>query len=134
MLSTDVVVELARSRPKDLQQLAGVPGLEKATLKRRGEELLEIIRAGESPAPDFTPVSKPGRPDPRLRALGNAMWKHLGELCEREGLPTSAVAPRDEIRALAAGERDLRILSGWRRKFVGESLLALASPADTSRP
>ena len=134
MLSTDVVVELARSRPKNLQELARVPGLEKATLKHRGKELLEIIRAGESPGPDFTPISKPGKPDPGLRALGNAMWKRLGELCEREGIPTSAVAPRDEIRALAAGERDLRILSGWRRAFVGESLLALASPADTSSP
>ena len=134
MLSTDVVVEFARSRPKNLQELARVPGLEKATLKHRGKELLEIIRAGESPGPDFTPISKPGKPDPDLRALGNAMWKRLGELCEREGIPTSAVAPRDEIRALAAGERDLRILSGWRRAFVGESLLALASPADTSSP
>lgn len=109
-------------------------GLEKAMLKRRGKELLEIIRVGESPGPDFMPLSKPGKPDPGLRALGNAMWKRLGELCEREGIPTSAVAPRDEIRALAAGERDLRILSGWRRAFVGESLLALASPADTSSP
>lgn len=134
MLSTDVVVELARSCPKNLQELARVPGLEKATLKHRGKELLEIIRAGESPGPDFTPVSKPGKPDPGLRALGNAMWKRLGELCESEGIPTSAVAPRDEIRALAAGERDLRILSGWRRAFIGESLLALASPADTSSP
>jgi len=134
MLSTDVVVELARSCPKNLQELARVPGLEKATLKHRGKELLEIIRAGESPGPDFTPVSKPGKPDPGLRALGNAMWKRLGELCEYEGIPTSAVAPRDEIRALAAGERDLRILSGWRRAFIGESLLALASPADTSSP
>jgi len=134
MLSTDVVVELARSRPKNLQELARVVGLEKAMLKRRGKELLEIIRVGESPGPDFMPLSKPGKPDPGLRALGNAMWKRLGELCEREGIPTSAVAPRDEIRALAAGERDLRILSGWRRAFVGESLLALASPADTSSP
>ena len=134
MLSTDVVVELARSRPRNLQELARVVGLEKTMLKRRGKELLEIIRVGESPGPDFTPLSKPRKPDPGLRALGNAMWKRLGELCEREGIPTSAVAPRDEIRALAAGERDLRILSGWRRAFVGESLLALASPADTSSP
>ena len=63
------------------------------------------------------------------------LWKHLKEACEHEGIPTSAVARRDEIRALAAGERhNLRILNGWRRVFVGESLLALTSQANTSRP
>ena len=135
LLSTDVVVELARARPQDLQGLAAVPGLEKSTLKRQGEELLAVIRASESPASDFTPMPRPIRPDAALKALGNALWKHLKEACEHEGIPTSAVARRDEIRALAAGERhNLRILNGWRRVFVGESLLALTSQANTSRP
>ena len=135
LLSTDVVVELARARPQDRQGLAAVPGLEKSTLKRQGEELLAVIRASESPASDFTPMSRPIRPDAALKALGNALWKHLKEACEHEGIPTSAVARRDEIRALAAGERhNLRILNGWRRVFVGESLLALTSQANSSRP
>jgi ribonuclease D len=135
LLSTDVVVELARARPQNLQALAAVPGLEKSTLKRQGEELLAVIRASESPASDFTPMSRPIRPDAALKALGNDLWKHLKEACEREGIPTSVVARRDEIRALAAGERhNLRILNGWRRVFVGESLLALTSQANTSRP
>ncbi|HCK76302.1 MAG TPA: hypothetical protein DHW07_04080, partial [Gammaproteobacteria bacterium] len=134
LLSTDVVIELARTRPRDLQSLAMVDSIDKTTLKRRGEDLLAVIRASEYPTSDFTPIPKPARPDAALKALGNALWKHLGEVCEREGIPTSAVAPRDEIRALAAGERNLRILNGWRHTLVGESLLALASSADASRP
>jgi len=134
LLSTEVVIELARTRPRDLQALATVPSLDKTTLKRRGEDLLAVIRASESPDSDFTPMPRPTKPDAALKALGNALWRHLGEVCEREGIPTSAVAPRDEIRALAAGERNLRLLNGWRRAFVGESLLALASSADASRP
>ena len=134
LLSTDVLVELARARPQNLQALAAVPGLEKSILKRRGEELLGVIRAGETPASDFTPMPRPVRPDAALKALGNALWKHLKEACEHEGIPTSVVARRDEIRALAAGERhNLRILNGWRRAFIGESLLALTSQENISR-
>ena len=134
LLSTDVLVELARTRPQNLQALAAVPGLEKSILKRRGEELLGVIRAGETPASDFTPMPRPVRPDAALKALGNALWKHLKEACEHEGIPTAVVARRDEIRALAAGERhNLRILNGWRRAFIGESLLALTSQENISR-
>ena len=77
---------------------------------------------------------KTTKPDAAQKALGNALWKYLGEVCERAGVPTSAIAPRDEIRALAAGKRNLRVLSGWRRTFVGESLLERVGPADSASP
>ena len=109
-------------------------GLEKGTLKRRGEEILDVIRESETPDPDFVAMARPTRPDPAEKALGNALWKYLGEVCEREGVPPSAIAPRNEIRALAAGKRNLRVLSGWRRSFIGELLLERVDPAGSSSP
>ena len=109
-------------------------GLEKGTLKRRGEEILDVIRESQTPDPDFVAMARPTRPDATEKALGNALWKYLGEVCEREGVPPSAIAPRNEIRALAAGKRNLRVLSGWRRSFIGESLSDRADQAGSPRP
>lgn len=134
LVSTETLIEIARTRPKNQQALSAVTGLEKGTMKRRGEEILGVIRMSETPDPDFVALPRPARPDAAQKALGNALWKYLGEVCERAGVPTSAIAPRDEIRALAAGKRNLRVLSGWRRTFVGESLLERVGPADSASP
>ena len=58
--------------------------------------------------------------------MGNQLWKHLGELCEAASIPTSLVARRDDIRALAGGRLDLRLMSGWRKEFAGELLSKMA--------
>ncbi|HAA35378.1 MAG TPA: ribonuclease D [Gammaproteobacteria bacterium] len=134
LISTDTLIELAQTRPQNTQALSAVMGLEKGTLKRRGEEILDVIRESETPDSDFVAMSRPTRPDPAEKALGNALWKYLGEVCEREGVPPSAIAPRNEIRALAAGKRNLRVLSGWRRSFIGELLLERVDPAGSSSP
>lgn len=134
LISTDTLIELAHTRPQNTEALSAVVGLEKGTLKRRGEEILDVIREGQTPDADFVAMSRPTRPDAAEKALGNALWKYLGEVCEREGVPPSAIAPRNEIRALATGKRNLRVLSGWRRSFIGESLLKRADPAGSSSP
>ena len=134
LISTDTLIELAQTRPQNIQTLSAVTGLEKGTLKRRGEEILDVIRESQTPDPDFVAMARPTRPDATEKALGNALWKYLGEVCEREGVPPSAIAPRNEIRALAAGKRNLRVLSGWRRSFIGESLSDRADQAGSPRP
>ncbi len=134
LISTDTLIELAQTRPQNIQTLSAVTGLEKGTLKRRGEEILDVIRESQTPDPDFVAMAQPTRPDATEKALGNALWKYLGEVCEREGVPPSAIAPRNEIRALAAGKRNLRVLSGWRRSFIGESLSDRADQAGSPRP
>ena len=134
LISTDTLIELAQTRPQNIQALSAVTGLEKGTLKRRGEELLDVIRESQTPDPDFVAMARPTRPDATEKALGNALWKYLGEVCEREGVPPSAIAPRNEIRALAAGKRNLRVLSGWRRSFIGESFSDRADQAGSPRP
>ena len=134
LISTDTLIELAQTRPQNIQTLSAVTGLEKGTLKRRGEEILDVIRESQTPDPDFVAMARPTRPDAAEKALGNALWKYLGEVCEREGVPPSAIAPRNEIRALAAGKRNLRVLSGWRRSFIGESLSDRADQAGSPRP
>ena len=129
LLGLDTIVEIARHRPSNLSQLGQLAGVEASTVTHRGQEILDAIEQGRAGAQDYTPLQRSVRPDPAVKALGNRLWKHLGELCMQAGLPTASVARRDDIRALAAGERDLRLLQGWRREFAGNTLLDLAERA-----
>ena len=53
------------------------------------------------------------------------MQSLVSTCAEDLGLAAELVAPRKELSAAMLGERDLRVFSGWRRKAVGEALLAL---------
>ena len=126
LLGTSVIVSLAQIRPKTLNALDGIPDLEPGTIKHQGEQILKAIREGENAAPSFNPFSLSPQQDSETKALGNQLWKHLGELCEAASIPTSLVARRDDIRALAGGRLDLRLMSGWRKEFAGELLSKMA--------
>lgn len=127
LLALDAIIEIARSRPQSLTQLEQLSGVEPGMVKRRGQAILEVVQRAQSEAVDYTPLQKPGRPDPAVKALGNQMWSYLCALCTEANLPTASVARRDDIRRLASGERDLPLLKGWRRQFAGEALLEIST-------
>ena len=126
ILATSVIVSLAQIRPKTLSALDRIQDLEAGTIKHQGEQILKAIRDGENAAPSFKPFSLSPQQDSETKALGNRLWKRLGELCEAASVPTSLVARRDDIRALAGGCLDLRLMSGWRKEFAGELLSKMA--------
>jgi len=58
-----VLVDLAKVRPKDLAHLGAFRGLNKGEIQKQGETLLEAIRKGEADAPHLEPLEKGRRPD-----------------------------------------------------------------------
>ena len=55
------------------------------------------------------------------------LWERLKVVCETGNIPMGAVAARKDIRKLARGEIDIRLMKGWRRQFVGRVLCELAA-------
>ena len=115
----DIVLQVPRSRAA----LAQIPAIPPAVVKRRSEELLECVRAAEVPDPT-PPLAGRRRPDPAraalLRKLTDVSQAVAGEL----QLAPEVLATRRELEQLAAGGRDLMLLQGWRRRVLGERLLA----------
>jgi len=67
-------------------------------------------------------------PSERLDATQMALIKRLSALVQEQaraaGISATLVAPRRELTRLVRGERELALLRGWRREFVGTQLLA----------
>jgi len=128
ILSDDAIMDIARGAPADSQALAAIDTVAPKTAGRHGQALLDAAARGlEKPA---TPLAAPPtRPDGREKRLVKAGMARLEECAATTGIAASAIASRKAIAALVAGERDTRLLTGWRHHAAGGEVLAAIEQA-----
>jgi ribonuclease D len=132
VLSDAALVEIAKRKPSSTQQLEQIRGSGAANLRRRGEELLQVVRDARELAPEESPrEERPPAPRPEdapLIALSEAL---LRARAREAGLAYELLAARADLQAIVAAwranapEADVRTLRGWRRELVGQELLEL---------
>jgi ribonuclease D len=117
------LVEMARRQPASAAALAEVAELKPSMIRRDGETLLKLVDEAGA-----LPVQRYWEPPERLDAAQTALVKRLATLVQEHAgaaqISATLVAPRRELAKLVRGERELALLRGWRRGFVGERLLA----------
>jgi len=125
------LVEIAKRRPKSLERLKQIRGVNEGTLHRRGKQLIEVVeRALEH---DAIPVEgeRPAQPHPAdavLIALGEALVRARAL---ESGIAYELIAAKADLQRIALAVRDgrdepdVRTLQGWRRELVGAELLEL---------
>ncbi|MEJ2436212.1 MAG: HRDC domain-containing protein, partial [Pseudolabrys sp.] len=126
VLKDDVLTDLARHGPTDLKHLERIRGLDNAMVNRFGRDLLAVIRdAAELPKAQWP------EPAPRLQlsagqdALVDAMMAVLRQCAEQHRVSVPTLAARRDLEAIAAGQRDVPLLHGWRAALAGEAIDAL---------
>jgi ribonuclease D len=115
----DVVLQV----PRSLAALAQIEAMPPGLVKRRGEELLELVRAAQVPEP-APPLPGRPRPDPVKAALVKKLGQLSQSVAQELGLVPEVLATRRDLEQLADGHRDGVLLRGWRRAILGERLLA----------
>ena len=132
VLSDAALMEIAKRKPSTTAQLEQIRGSGAANLRKRGEELLAVVRGARDVAPESTPSqARPPAPRPEdapLIALAEAL---LRARAREAGIAYELLASRADLQAVVAAwragaaEADVRTLRGWRRELVGAELLAL---------
>lgn len=139
ILHEATLVEIAKRRPRDLDRLRQIRGLNEATLHRRGRSLLEAVERGRSREPIPVTGDRPAQPDAQdapLIALAEALVRSTAL---SEGLAYELLASRADLQrvvtALRSGEEpsEVRTLSGWRKELVGRELCELLAGRRTLR-
>jgi len=123
----DALVELASNKPKSAEDL----GRQRLLLReaRRGDVadgILAAVAKGVACPPDQMP--KPDRSRDKLQvnpALADLLRVLLKAKTETAGVAAKLIAPAADLDAIAAGERDVPALKGWRREVFGEDALRL---------
>jgi ribonuclease D len=123
VLKDDVIVDIARRNPTDERALAELRDMPPAVVKRRGAEILAALAAaGGADAPAMEPPR--ARLTPEQDGLVDLLAALTRKRAAEHGVAVANLATRKELERLVLGERELEVLSGWKRATVGEALLA----------
>lgn len=123
----DALVELASLKPSNYEELSRARLLLREA--RKGEiadGILKAIAAGRACKPEDLP--KPDRSRDKLQvnpALADLLRVLLKAKTEKEGVAAKLIAPAADLDGIAAGQRDLPALKGWRREVFGNDALRL---------
>jgi len=127
ILRDDVIVDLARSRPRRRNQLERVRGLRGQALAVYGDKLLALIaRADPEQAPAVGgPRERPL--DVREEALVDALSAVVRIHAAAADLHPRTIAERGELARIARGEAVDAVLGDWRVDLVGRDLADLVA-------
>lgn len=123
ILADDALMSLAREQPTNRAALDNIRELPGKTSARHADALLKAIADGRA-QPAQPLAANGGPPDGPTKRLIKLGMDQLIDQAEAAGIAASAIASRHEIAALVNGERDGRVLRGWRREIAGASVLA----------
>ena len=139
VLADAPLIEVARRRPKDLDRLQQIRGLNESTLRRRGRDILAAVDRGRGREPIPRDGDRPIPTDP-LDSPAIALCEALTRTRTLEAeLAYELVAARADLERIVkamrtgADEPDVRTLRGWRRELVGDELLELLRGRRTLR-
>ncbi len=129
VLGDDVLLEIARKRPRTAARLRSVSSLQAADRKRYGSALVEAVEEGIASEADLEPpASVSGRRSSTHRRLVDRARAVLEECGGRLDLPVDFLLTRREIDRLAdsvrAGQPWRDELGGWRREVLEQPLAA----------
>ncbi len=132
VLSDAGLMEIAKRKPASTSELEQIRGSGASNLRRRGEELIAVVRRARERPPEEAPHdARPPAPraeDAPLIALAEAL---LRSRARDAGLAYELLASRADLQAIVAAWRssdeqaDVRTLRGWRRELAGGELLEL---------
>jgi ribonuclease D len=126
IVGDEVLLDLARQLPKNLERLQRIRGLEPNLLRRHGQTLLNLIaRACREPAEQWPRL-------PSLRRLSQAQEAVVDTLSalvrlrgDQQGVSPQTLASRQDLERLLTGDTEIPLLQGWRAMLVGRELQAL---------
>lgn len=127
VIKDDALVELASTKPQTISDLGGSRLLLREA--RKGviaEGILAAVKRGIDCPPEKLPKVDKSREKLQVNpALADLLRVLLKSKTESAGVAAKLIAPSSDLDAIAAGERDVPALSGWRYEVFGEDALRL---------
>ena len=120
----DVLVDIARRVPQNLEELSEIRDLGEKMVERHGQHLLEIVAhaqtvdAAQWPQTDKVKVLSVGQ-----LALGDCLMALCRVIADENKIALASLATRKDIDSLIINQKTSKLSQGWRFTMVGEQLL-----------
>lgn len=129
VLRDDLLIELARRKSADADQIRSIRGMERRDILPHIESIAKVIEeALKLPKPKMPPA--PSRQqNQQLSLIGQFMNAVLASICKDSGLAPAIVGNSSDVKDLIAEELDLSqsksdpiLTRGWRAEIIGNKL------------
>ncbi|MBM3643401.1 MAG: ribonuclease D [Alphaproteobacteria bacterium] len=127
LLRDEQVLEISAHAPKGVEELGQTRGLGRGFAEGwQGRELLEAIeRARALPESELPPRERQGEILRAPPAAVDLLRTLLRLRAEQAGVAARLVANAEDIDRIAAGKRDVAVLTGWRAEIFGREAIDL---------
>lgn len=128
-MKDDMLLEIARTPPRDLDGFSRIRGLSRPLVKEIGPAIIELARKAIA-TPAEIPVALKLEETATGRFQTDSIWAAAQAICFGQGVDPSLAASRNDVaqflRALhEKAEADHKLMRGWRRELLGEPLSRL---------
>lgn len=123
ILRDHALIDLAHKEPRDKSSLAEIRDLPPTLRDAAADGLLAAIRDGAEREP--TAMDAVRLPTGAEKKLVGTLMGAIRDAASKHEVSQGLLCNRRDATRMVLGERDLRVLRGWRRGVVGENLLAL---------
>jgi ribonuclease D len=125
IIRDDVLVDLARQMPTDMDALRDMRGLDPQTFKRAGADIVDVIQEAKMlPKEQWPKLGFRFSPSAEQEALVDAMMAIVRQYGLENSISPAAMSTRRDLEQLLTGRDDLPILHGWRGRMIGRDLRA----------
>lgn len=127
VVGDESIIEIARRAPKTADELLAIRGVADKIGRGAQQGLLSAVAAGVAvPDADLPSLEKRRRPVGDVDGAVDLMIALVRLRAREHGVAMPLMASRDDLERLAAGEKEASpLLEGWRKKMVGDELVAL---------
>jgi ribonuclease D len=133
ILADEALYGLAVREPVSIEALESVPALPPGVLRKRGDELLGLLRTARADL-STAPLLAPKRPEPEQMALATRLLQVVRNVATELELGAEVLATRKDVEAVAYGSvalQDSPLARGWRGEALAPRLsLALLERAE----
>ncbi len=124
IVKDDVLVEIARHMPQDMDALLKIPELSEKTARRYADKLLAIVEAASAIDADSWPRhDKMNNLNTVQMALGDCLMALCRIIADENKIALATLATRKDIDTLVLNQKSSRLTQGWRFSMAGEQLL-----------
>jgi ribonuclease D len=123
IVKDSALLELTAMLPSNSSELEDIKDLAPGLIRRSAKNILAAIDAAKSDDNDYAP---PQPPSETQKALLKTMQKQVADFANDLGLAAETVASKRDLSAIIfGGDRESKVLGGWRRELIGDELLEL---------
>jgi ribonuclease D len=128
IIGNDALLDLAKERPKTMEELARLKSVSQYHRRRYGGELLDVVRRASSLTDDQLPDPNAPKAWIRDKALEhriNKLKRVRDKVAADLKIDPGVLAPRHVLTAIATtGALDVPAMRSWQRSVLGAALLA----------